>query len=370
MLNKINTVTSLILNSRYNLRKRRKILIIGNWSEEKFAFLAGNMLGESGCVTLFRSFKLELTEPSIYLKNITKFYPQNIRIYQELFEVACFFFLRRARNYDALYHKLNNVNEKIKINNLNKLASYDYEKVIVYLDKNEYAAFAEYFYPILSSNSGIKEIIVISDKDFKGFLKDYVDLNLDIAYELPDKLKIVEPPLLYESDKYDLCYSDSGTVTYRDYTLLASNPSSTTEMIIQNLGSKIDIIMVSDQDISSLPSNFRTITIKDWEEDRCSIFMNTQFVLIDTESLTFTFEILVHALAHGAKPITIVKNVDLNMYSGFFYAIESGNFKMESTLEKAVLFYQNFPIDYEDVKSNFYSVNRLNSIQTELESLA
>jgi hypothetical protein len=56
MLNKINTVMSLILNSRYNLRKRRKILIIGNWSEEKFTFLAGNMLGISGCVTLFRSF--------------------------------------------------------------------------------------------------------------------------------------------------------------------------------------------------------------------------------------------------------------------------------------------------------------------------
>ena len=366
MLNKIYISIGLVRNSRYSLSKSRKILVFCNWNEEQVVLFAGNMMGEKDCITLFRSFKLELSEPSVYLKNIAKFYPSNIRIYQGLFELVCFYFLRRSRNFEALYHKLNNINEKIKFKNLYKLASYHYEKVIVYLDHNDYEVFAEYFYPILISNSEIKKIIIIADIGIKKFLNNYVDLNLETNNQRIEKLKFIEPPLLYEYDKYTLCHKDSNTKTYRNCTLLVSNPSLTTELIIQNPESRIDLIMVSDQDISNIPSNFQTIKIADWEDEnwedeRCFILSNTDFILIDTESHTFSFEILVHALAHGAKPILILKNMDSSIYSRYFFTIESGNFKIENMLEKADSFYQSFPVDYEDIVSDFYSVNRLNS---------
>ncbi len=366
----MNILMSLVRNSRYSLSKSRKILVFCDWGEEQVHLFAGNMMGEKGCITLFRSFKLELTEPSVNLKNITKFYPSNIRIYQGIFELVCFYFLRRSRNYDALYHKLNTINDKIKFKNLNKLASHNYEKVIVFLDKNDYEVFAEYFYPILISNSEIKKIIIIADNKIKKFLKNYVDLDLETNNERNEKLRFVEPPLLYEPHKYALCYKNSNTKIYGNDTLLVSNPNLTTELIIQNSESRFDLIMVSDQDISSITNNFQTIKIVDWEDERCFILSNASFILIDAESHTFSFEILVHALAHGVKPIIILKNLDSSIYSRHFFIIESGNFKIENMLEKAASFYQIFPLDYEDIVSNFYSVNRLKSCQRDLEWLA
>ena len=361
---------SLARNSRYSLRKSRKILVFCNWSEEQAALFAGNMMGEKGCITLFRSFKLELTEPSVSLKNITKFYPSHVRVYQRLFELVFFYFLRRSRNYHALYHKLNTINEKIKFKNLYKLASYHYEKVIVYLDHNDYKVFADYFYPCLISNLEIKEIIIIADIDIKKFLQNYADLILETNNERIEKLKFVEPPLLYDPEKYTLCYKNSNTKNNRNCTLLFLGPSLTTELIIQNPESRINLIMVSDQDISSTPNNFQAISITDWEDESCLIFSNTYFILIDTESHTFSLEILVHALAHGAKPILILKNMDSSIYSRYFFTIESGNFKIENMLEKAASFYQSLPVDYEGIVSDFYSVNRLNSCQLDLERLA